>query len=77
MRVCIQKDGTIPHSPLLTGQWVQQMRQQWSDKEFLFIDEISMVPYEMLVMIDSRLGQIKNKEEELFGLTSTSLPTYL
>ncbi|XP_054746170.1 ATP-dependent DNA helicase PIF1-like [Anastrepha obliqua] len=35
------------------------MRQLWQNIEFLFIDEISMVPYEILCMIDSRLRQLK------------------
>ncbi|XP_054746145.1 ATP-dependent DNA helicase PIF1-like [Anastrepha obliqua] len=35
------------------------MRQLWQNIEFLFIDEISMIPYEMLCMIDSRLRQLK------------------
>jgi hypothetical protein len=43
--------------PLLTGNYLKVMRQQWKDIEFIFIDEISMVPYEMLCMIDSRLRQ--------------------
>ncbi|GIY04086.1 ATP-dependent DNA helicase [Caerostris darwini] len=36
------------------------MRQLWQNVEFLFIDEISMVPYEILCMIDSRLRQLKS-----------------
>ncbi|GIY52635.1 ATP-dependent DNA helicase [Caerostris darwini] len=36
------------------------MRQLWQNVEFLFIDEISMVPYEMLCMIDSHLRQLKS-----------------
>jgi len=43
------------------------MRLQWNDIQFLIIDEISMVSYQMLSMIDSRLRQLKNKENELFG----------
>ncbi|XP_065675344.1 uncharacterized protein LOC136091579 [Hydra vulgaris] len=42
------------------------MRQQWKDTEFFFIDEISMVPYEMLCMINSLLKQLKNSND-LFG----------
>lgn len=42
------------------------MRQQWSYIEFLFIDEISMILYEMLCMVDSRLKQLKNSEVLLF-----------
>lgn len=39
------------------------MRFQWKDTAFLFIDEISVVPYEMLYMIDSRLKQLKNCDD--------------
>ncbi|GBM45812.1 hypothetical protein AVEN_20814-1 [Araneus ventricosus] len=42
------------------------MREQWKDIEFLFIDEISMVPYEMLCMIENRLQQLKT-DNVLFG----------
>jgi len=67
VKLPVQKDGKITTLPLLTGNWLQLLRQQWKDIEFLFINEISMVPYEMLAMIDSRLRQIKNKEDEIFG----------
>lgn len=40
---------------------------------YLFTDEISMVPYEMLCMIDSRLRQFKNKDDETFGGLSIML----
>ncbi|GFY15141.1 ATP-dependent DNA helicase PIF1 [Trichonephila clavipes] len=48
--------------PILTGNYLRLMRQQWQQIEFLFIDEISMVQYEMLYMVDSQLKQLKNKE---------------
>ncbi len=62
----VQKDGKITPMPLLTGNYLQIMRRQWQDVQFLFIDEVSMVPYEMLCMIDSRLKQLKGSTE-LFG----------
>ncbi|XP_030758796.1 ATP-dependent DNA helicase PIF1-like [Sitophilus oryzae] len=43
------------------------MRQQWRQTEFLIIDKISMVSYQMLCMIDARLRQLKNHEDEFFG----------
>ncbi|XP_008182247.1 ATP-dependent DNA helicase PIF1-like [Acyrthosiphon pisum] len=55
------------YCPLLTGNWLKIMRQQWKDTVF-FIDEISMVPYEMLCMIDSRLKQLKNNEDFFGGI---------
>lgn len=68
LKLPVQKDGVItPNMPQLTGRYLKHMRQQWKDIEFLFIDEISMVPYEMLCMIDSRLRQLKNKENLPFG----------
>ncbi|XP_054746537.1 uncharacterized protein LOC129251202 [Anastrepha obliqua] len=54
----VQKDGVIVSMPLLTGNYLRGMRQLWQNIEFLFIDEISMIPYEMLCMIDSRLRQL-------------------
>ena len=54
--------------PLLTGNYLRVMRNQWRDVEFLFIDEISMVSYEMLVMIDSRLKQLKNNGDFFGGI---------
>lgn len=47
--------------PLLTGNYLRVMRQLWQNVEFLFIDEISLVPYEILCMIDSRLRQLKSR----------------
>ena len=66
LKLPVQKDGRIAHMPLLTGQYLRTLQLEWKDIEFLFIDEISMVPYEMLCMINSRLRQLKNSEE-LFG----------
>ncbi|GIY13378.1 hypothetical protein CEXT_515401 [Caerostris extrusa] len=54
------KDGVIVSMSLLTGNYLRVMRRLWQNVEFLFIDEISMVPYEMLCMIDSRLRQLKS-----------------
>jgi len=54
--------------PLLSDQHLQHMRLEWKDVEFIFIDEISMVPYEMLCMIESRLRQLKGPEEMFGGI---------
>ncbi|CAG9773640.1 unnamed protein product [Ceutorhynchus assimilis] len=54
--------------PLLTGNYLRGMRQLWQNVEFLFIDEISMVPYEMLCMIDSRLRQLKSPDACFGGI---------
>ncbi|GFT71148.1 ATP-dependent DNA helicase [Trichonephila clavipes] len=62
LKLPVQKDGRILKMPILTGNYLRLMRQQWQHIEFLFIDEISMVPYEMLCMVDSRLKQLKNNE---------------
>ncbi|GFQ85517.1 ATP-dependent DNA helicase PIF1 [Trichonephila clavata] len=66
LKLPVQKDSRIVQMPILTGNYLRLMRQQWQHTEFLFIDEISMVPYEMLCMLDSRLKQLKNNEL-LFG----------
>ena len=66
LKLPVQKDGRIVQMPLLTRQYLRTLRLEWKDIEFLFIDEISMVPYEILSMIDSRLKQLKNSEQ-LFG----------
>ncbi len=58
LKLPVQKDVVIVSMPLLTGNYLRVMRQLWLNVEFLFIDEISMVPYEMLCMIDSRLRQL-------------------
>ncbi|GBM63464.1 hypothetical protein AVEN_260899-1 [Araneus ventricosus] len=64
----VEKDGKILGNlaPLI-GNYLKILRNQWKDAKFLFINEISMVPYEMLCMIDSRLRQLKKKEIEPFG----------
>ncbi|GFY61181.1 ATP-dependent DNA helicase [Trichonephila inaurata madagascariensis] len=53
LKLHVQKDGRIVQMPILTGNYLRLMRQQWQHIEFLFMDEISMVPYEMLCMADS------------------------
>lgn len=63
----VQKDGRITGMTPLAGNYLRVMRQQWKDIEFIIIDEISMVSYQMLIMIDSRLRQLKNKDDEFFG----------
>lgn len=64
----VEKDGKMIGSlPPLTGNYLKILRNQWKDIEFMFIDEISMVSYEMLGMIDSRLRQLKKKGSEPFG----------
>ncbi|XP_054706995.1 uncharacterized protein LOC129216803 [Uloborus diversus] len=68
LKLPVQKDGRIVEMPLLTGICLQTMRRLWTDIEFFFIDEISMVPYEMLCMIDSRLRQLKNTDNFFGGL---------
>lgn len=35
------------YMPLLTHNYFRIMRYQWRDIEFVFIDKISMVPYEI------------------------------
>ncbi|XP_054745977.1 ATP-dependent DNA helicase PIF1-like [Anastrepha obliqua] len=59
LKLPVQKDGVIVSMPLLTGNYLRGMRQLWQNIEFLFINEISMILYEMLCMIDSRLRQLK------------------
>jgi hypothetical protein len=66
LKLPVQKDGKNQHMSELYGNHLRIMRQQWRDIEFLFIDEISMVPYEMLKMIEARLQQLKTNNV-LFG----------
>lgn len=65
-RLPIQEDGKIKKLSNLTGLFLESMRHQWRNTKFLIIDEISMVPYEMLRDIHSRLQQIFDNGE-LFG----------
>lgn len=51
LRLPVQKDGRIAPIQKLTGNHLKVLREEWKDIESLFIDEISMVPYEMLCMI--------------------------
>ncbi|GFY61606.1 ATP-dependent DNA helicase [Trichonephila inaurata madagascariensis] len=54
--------------PLLTGNFLRGMRQVWQNVRLLFINEISMVPYAMLCMIDSRLRQLKSPNAFFGGI---------
>ncbi|GFQ80758.1 ATP-dependent DNA helicase [Trichonephila clavata] len=65
LKLPVQKDGRIVQMPILTGNYLRLMRQQGQHTEFLFIDEIYMVPYEMLCMMDSRLKQLKTMNYSL------------
>lgn len=64
----VQKDGTIFNLPILTGDYLKQMRRQWHYVQFMIIDEISMIPYEMICMIDSKLKQLKHSSDFFGGL---------
>ncbi|GIY14950.1 ATP-dependent DNA helicase [Caerostris extrusa] len=68
LKLPVQKDGVIVSMSLLTGNYLRVMRQLWQNVEFLFIDEISMVPYEMLFMIDSSLRQLKSPYASFGGI---------
>ncbi|GFY49317.1 ATP-dependent DNA helicase [Trichonephila inaurata madagascariensis] len=63
----VEKDGKIVGNLApLTGNYLKVLRNQGKDIEILFIDEISMVPNEILCMINFRLRQLKKKESEHF-----------
>ena len=66
LKLPVQKDGKVLNLPLLSGDLLCQMRMHWKDVQFVIIVEISMVPYEMLCMIDQCLKQLNNSED-LFG----------
>ncbi|KAE9524254.1 hypothetical protein AGLY_015293 [Aphis glycines] len=70
LKLPVQKDGRIVQMPLLSGQYFQfqHMWLEWKDVDFIFIDEISMVSYEMLCMIESRLRQLKSPKEMFGGI---------
>ena len=59
LKLPVQKDGRIGNMADLSENYLRTMRQEWIDIEFFFIDEISMVPYEMLFQINRRL-RVKN-----------------
>ncbi|KAF9420626.1 hypothetical protein HW555_003173 [Spodoptera exigua] len=63
-----QKDGVIVTIPLLTGNYLRMMRQQWLLVEFLFLDELSMVPNEVLCITDYLLRQLKNPNTCVRGI---------
>ncbi|KAG5666270.1 hypothetical protein PVAND_017605 [Polypedilum vanderplanki] len=68
LRLPVQVDGTVtgPLHPL-TGNYLKVMRNQWKDIEWVFFDEVSMIGYETFCQVDSRLRQLKKKEDEPFG----------
>lgn len=55
LKLPVQKDGKIVNLPILAGIYLKLMRKIWKSIEFIFIDEISIIPYEMLSMVNSRL----------------------
>ena len=65
-KLSVQRDGKLTKLPNLTGIYLRSLRLQWRNTRFLIDDEISMVPYEMLEHLNSRLQQLKDSSE-LFG----------
>ena len=72
LKLPVQKDGVFVNMPLLTGNYLRVMRQLWHNIECIFTDQISMIPYEMLCMIDSHLWQFKIPND-FFGGINVSL----
>lgn len=54
--------------PHLTGNFLEIIGRQWKDINYVVIHEISMVSYEVLVMIKSRLRQLENIDEYIGGI---------
>lgn len=67
LKLPVQKDGRIVNMADLSGNYLCTMRLEWKDIQFFFVDEISMVPYEMLCQINRRLQELKNEPNKLFG----------
>ncbi|XP_050518912.1 ATP-dependent DNA helicase PIF1-like [Diabrotica virgifera virgifera] len=60
----VEKDGKVGSTvPPLTGNYLRTLRRESENIEFLFIDEISMTPYQMLSMMESRWRQLNNSDE--------------
>jgi hypothetical protein len=69
LKLPVQKDGFLtPHMEYLRGNYLKELRKQWEPVKYMFIDEISMVPNQMLIMINDRLKQLKNCQEPFGGL---------
>ncbi|CAK1603265.1 unnamed protein product [Parnassius mnemosyne] len=68
LKLPVQRDGVLVNMPQISGNYLRIMRQQWQNVEFLFVDEISMVLYKMLCMIDPCLRQLKNYDEPFGGI---------
>lgn len=66
LKLPIQKTGEIMNMGQLSGIYLTNMRKIWKDVKFLFIDEISLVSYKVLTMIDARLKELKSNTG-LFG----------
>lgn len=64
----VEKDGKLLRLPLLTGPFLKVMRMKWREVKWLIIDEISMISYEMLCMLNSRLQQLKDSVEVFGGI---------
>jgi len=66
-RLPVQKDGKTTGFMPLSGVVLRMKRLEWRNVNTLIFDEVSMISYEMLTMIESRARQMKNNENELFG----------
>lgn len=62
----IQKSHKLPDFKKLSGIWLEQLRRAWQNIRFIIIDEVSMLPYELLHQINLRLQELKCSNQ-LFG----------
>lgn len=62
----VQKGRSLPNLTPLTGVWAEQFRKIFRNVRFVIIDEVSMLPYELLYQIHLRLQELKCNRE-LFG----------
>ena len=72
----VQKDGRMLEMSQLSGNHLRILRIQSKDIQFLFRDEISMIPYEMLCMIESKLT-IESNDSSKFRMNYSVESTLL
>jgi len=68
-----KKEGPPKRLPRLYGPKKREMENFWRNKDYILIDEISMVSSDLLTMIDLRLRELRHTDKPFGGLSVIAL----
>jgi hypothetical protein len=68
LKLPVRHDGTFVDDRASLRKLTEDVRRGWIDARYLIIDEISMVPYDMMRAIDARLKRLRKNACDFGGL---------